>query len=205
MSLREQKTEETKQIIYDCAIRLFRERGYDNVTVADIIKEAGVSNGSFYHHFKYKESLLQQFSAVFDQRYDEYYREVLCSEAYDKVNEIDKLIDLSVFSLHMLVYSDNEQLSRAVMRNSLLSDDKDKTIYLSPERCYRKIALELIKTGQKKGVICTDRTSDELFLYMLVCVDGIYMHQLGYEERFSTEEQVAKCLRELLYYIFTSR
>ncbi|TIL28812.1 MAG: helix-turn-helix transcriptional regulator, partial [Mesorhizobium sp.] len=35
--------------LLDCAQRLFFERGYDNTTVNDIIREAGLSKGAFYH------------------------------------------------------------------------------------------------------------------------------------------------------------
>jgi AcrR family transcriptional regulator len=45
--------------LLDCAQRLFFERGYDNTTVNDIIREAGVSKGAFYHYFASKEALLE--------------------------------------------------------------------------------------------------------------------------------------------------
>jgi TetR/AcrR family transcriptional regulator, transcriptional repressor for nem operon len=33
------------------ASRLFRERGFDNVTVGEVIKAAGLTHGAFYAHF----------------------------------------------------------------------------------------------------------------------------------------------------------
>ncbi|RUT95753.1 TetR/AcrR family transcriptional regulator [Mesorhizobium sp. USDA-HM6] len=48
--------------LLDCAQRLFFERGYDNTTVNDIIREAGLSKGAFYHHFTSKEALLEALS-----------------------------------------------------------------------------------------------------------------------------------------------
>lgn len=45
--------------LLDCAQRLFFERGYDNTTVNDIIREAGVSKGAFYHYFESKDALLE--------------------------------------------------------------------------------------------------------------------------------------------------
>lgn len=49
--------------LLDCAQRLFFERGYDNTTVNDIIREVGLSKGAFYHHFVSKEALLEALSA----------------------------------------------------------------------------------------------------------------------------------------------
>jgi TetR/AcrR family transcriptional repressor of nem operon len=39
------------------ASRLFRERGFDNVTVGEVMKAAGLTHGAFYAHFDSKEEL----------------------------------------------------------------------------------------------------------------------------------------------------
>ena len=39
------------------ASRLFRERGFDNVSVGEIMKAAGLTHGAFYAHFGSKEEL----------------------------------------------------------------------------------------------------------------------------------------------------
>lgn len=44
--------------ILEAAQTLFFERGWDAVTLADVIAEAGISKGGFYHHFTAKEELL---------------------------------------------------------------------------------------------------------------------------------------------------
>lgn len=49
--------------LLNCAQRLFFERGYDNTTVNDIINEAGLSKGAFYHYFASKEALLEALAA----------------------------------------------------------------------------------------------------------------------------------------------
>lgn len=49
--------------LLDCAQRLFFERGYDDTTVNDIIREAGLSKGAFYHYFASKEALLEALAA----------------------------------------------------------------------------------------------------------------------------------------------
>ncbi|WP_370125850.1 TetR/AcrR family transcriptional regulator [Sinorhizobium fredii] len=49
--------------LLDCAQRLFFANGYDNTTVNNIIREAGLSKGAFYHYFSSKESLLEALAA----------------------------------------------------------------------------------------------------------------------------------------------
>lgn len=44
--------------ILDAAQGLFLDRGWDAVTIADVLREAGISKGGFYHHFASKEDLL---------------------------------------------------------------------------------------------------------------------------------------------------
>ena len=59
-SKREQKSKDNRTHIVETAQRLILERGYENVSVADITKEAGVSKGAFYIHFKCKEDLIEE-------------------------------------------------------------------------------------------------------------------------------------------------
>ena len=42
------------------ASRLFRLRGFEDVTVADVMKEAGLTHGAFYGHFPSKEALIAE-------------------------------------------------------------------------------------------------------------------------------------------------
>ncbi|MFI7665715.1 TetR/AcrR family transcriptional regulator [Nocardia sp. NPDC049526] len=48
---------ETRQRLLDAAVRLFAERGYDEVAVADIAEAAGVAHGLLYHHFGNKREI----------------------------------------------------------------------------------------------------------------------------------------------------
>ena len=53
---REQAAENRERIIKTAA-RLFRERGFDGIGVADLMKSAGLTHGGFYGHFSSKEDL----------------------------------------------------------------------------------------------------------------------------------------------------
>lgn len=47
-----------RERIVETAARLFREKGYDGIGVADLMKSAGLTHGGFYGHFASKEDLL---------------------------------------------------------------------------------------------------------------------------------------------------
>ncbi len=49
--------------IVETASRLFRERGYDGVGVADLMAAAGLTHGGFYKHFSSKADLMAESAA----------------------------------------------------------------------------------------------------------------------------------------------
>lgn len=51
----------TKNLIFQAAVRILKEEGYDKVTVRRICKETNTSNGSFYHFFKNKDELMAYY------------------------------------------------------------------------------------------------------------------------------------------------
>jgi AcrR family transcriptional regulator len=55
---REEKRRRTHQRIYDTAIRLFQEHGFEQVSVNRIAEASGVSVPTFYAHYASKEDLL---------------------------------------------------------------------------------------------------------------------------------------------------
>jgi TetR/AcrR family transcriptional repressor of nem operon len=62
MRVSREKFAENRERILDCAARLFREKGYDGVGVADIMQAAGLTHGGFYGHFASKDDLIAQAS-----------------------------------------------------------------------------------------------------------------------------------------------
>ena len=56
--LRERKKARTRQVIADAAARLFAQRGYEQVAVSDVAREAEVSEQTVYNYFQTKEQLV---------------------------------------------------------------------------------------------------------------------------------------------------
>jgi AcrR family transcriptional regulator len=57
VGLRERKKRETRELIAQTARRLFRERGFDAVTVDEVARAAGVSRKTVFNYFPAKEDL----------------------------------------------------------------------------------------------------------------------------------------------------
>jgi TetR/AcrR family transcriptional repressor of nem operon len=59
---REQSLRNRERIL-EVAATMFRERGFDGIGVADLMKRAGFTHGGFYGHFTSKEDLMAQACA----------------------------------------------------------------------------------------------------------------------------------------------
>src|SRR5215470_6047116 len=55
------KGDQTKTLILETALEMFRERGYDETTMRAVAQKAGVSLGNAYYYFHSKEYLIQAF------------------------------------------------------------------------------------------------------------------------------------------------
>jgi TetR/AcrR family transcriptional repressor of nem operon len=53
-----EETAEKHERILQEASQMFRERGFQDVTVADVMKAAELTHGAFYSHFESKEALM---------------------------------------------------------------------------------------------------------------------------------------------------
>lgn len=67
MARSQKQKAESRQAIIRSAAKLFRERGIDGVTVAEIMEGAGLTHGGFPRHFSSKDELVKEaLSDVFE-------------------------------------------------------------------------------------------------------------------------------------------
>ena len=62
MTNRKKAALETKKKLIEAAREIISEKGFDNVSVGDIAKKAGVATGSFYTYFKRKEDIIEELN-----------------------------------------------------------------------------------------------------------------------------------------------
>jgi AcrR family transcriptional regulator len=66
--LRQRQKQQTRQLIFETASRLFAERGFDAVTVAEVARAADVSDMTVFNHFPTKEDLCFAGMEFFEER-----------------------------------------------------------------------------------------------------------------------------------------
>lgn len=125
------------------AWKLFREKGYEHTSEADVAARAGVSPEEVHGAFPDKEDLLETLGDLFDQKYAELMLEMSprlnCYERLLTLNrELFGLIEAQVpFDLLVSLYTGD--ISR-----------RKKSLF-SGERLYYKLILHILEEGQKTG------------------------------------------------------
>jgi TetR/AcrR family transcriptional repressor of nem operon len=60
MKVSREQVHRNRERILAAAARLFRERGFAGVTVAEVMQAAGLTHGAFYGHFDSKDALIRE-------------------------------------------------------------------------------------------------------------------------------------------------
>lgn len=140
----------TKRAIFEAAIKIFSESGYDGATMDDIASSAGVAKGTLYYHFKSKEEI---FKYIITEGM-ELIKEQLHEEAAKEESSLLKLKALCRHQLRM-VYEKKDffkvimsQLWGKELRQSELRDAI--SIYIKTIETYLKGAINdgNIKKGE---------------------------------------------------------
>lgn len=139
--------------ILDRAAALFVQRGYDNVSLNDLIADAGVSKGAFYHWFPSKDALI---TVLAERSAREQFTAIELAIAQCHGNALDRLNALlrAGFDVKMSMGTP-EQLAAMV---SLLRPENAHLygrIVAAGEDLTRPLLTRLISDGVQEGVFRT--------------------------------------------------
>jgi TetR/AcrR family transcriptional regulator, transcriptional repressor for nem operon len=88
MRVSREQADKNREHVIDVASRLFRERGFEGIGVADLMKEAGLTHGGFYGQFKSKEDLKIQASRRALSRNKDRWAKVLAETPSEKLSAL---------------------------------------------------------------------------------------------------------------------
>lgn len=88
-----------REKLLNAAIKLVREHGYHATSVEDLCKEAGVSKGAFFHHFKSKDDLAQIAAQFWDERTGQLFAE---APYHDHERPLDRVLGYVDFRGHII-------------------------------------------------------------------------------------------------------
>lgn len=160
------KGDKTKRHLYNCAIALFKEKGYDGVSVDEIVREAGMAKGTFYIYFESKADVLIHMLSEYDDYYDRIVQQMETSEPVDmRLKTIIK--SASDFTENVI----GLDLIRVLYANQLSGTVK-KELYTN--RSLYRIVQELLEEGLSSGEYQSEEESVILTSRLINCIRGTF-------------------------------
>ncbi len=104
-SLATTKGEETRRYIFDCALELFRENGFDATTVQDVAVRAGVAKSAAYYYFPSKEAIIQAYYEAVQTE-----QERLCAEVFATTKDTKQRLHAAMHTKFDLAQHDRKLL-----------------------------------------------------------------------------------------------
>lgn len=98
----ERKTE-TKKLIKEAFTKLLSEKGFNNLTVSDITRKAGINRGTFYLHYTDKYDLLEKL----ENDYINDLKEILLNNPDTKLSNFDEIFPYNTL-VEVLIYTKND-------------------------------------------------------------------------------------------------
>ncbi|HSB65928.1 MAG TPA: TetR/AcrR family transcriptional regulator [Anaerolineales bacterium] len=182
---RQEQALETKEKIYSAAIELMDRNGFENITIADISKKAGVSVGAFYHYFTSKNDILAE---IF-RKADEYFSTQVTPQL--KVGSTaDKIIEYFDHYAKFNVISGVELTQQ-------LFNPKIK-FFIKKDRLMLTILEDLIQEGQEKNEIRGDEEPEELSRFLFVMARGIVFEWSLYDGCYDLEALMHKYMQDVV-------
>lgn len=188
LTKRKQQALLSHQLIFETASTLFKKKGYDQTTVGDICKKAGISTGAFYHHFKSKDQVIAEEYLQID---------AFCIETFNglpaEISTVEKLI---IFTRKMSQYiADIGVTHLKAVYYSEIGPKKKKKFLLDEKRPIFRIYRKLVHEAQEKGEIRSDLDETLIVDIIIKCSRGnIYEWVLrnGNFDYAKTSQQILK-------------
>lgn len=96
---------QTRTAIFETALELFRDRGFDNTTMQDVASAAGVAKSAAYYYFPSKEAIV---TAYYDAIQTE--QERLCAEAFAHTTDLRRRLETALMTKFDLAQNDRKLL-----------------------------------------------------------------------------------------------
>lgn len=159
---RQLQAEQTKRHIFKTALLLLDQQDFESITVRDIVREAGVSIGSFYNAYESKMDVFYETFRVADEHFEVNIRPLLNQETigerilfffneYARYNSVETPI-----SLTKILYNPNNPYFRR-----------------STDRGMVPMLTELAQLAVDRGEFRTDRSAEDIAQFLMICIRGV--------------------------------
>ena len=187
--VREEKKRQTRKAILEAAITLFGTRGYEETSIEQLAKAAGIGKGTIYSYFHTKSEI---FLAFCEEELDFLHKEI-----HEKMDPKRPLLEslVEIFMINFQYVTRNRDFGRAYLREIVFPTEL--TVKRSKEMDDRFIMffMPFFEEAQKRGELRRD-------LELLLAIGHFYSLYIltisaWYSGRLLEDEDVRVCLTML--------
>lgn len=179
----------TKDFIRETAIKLFQAHGFENVTMMQICKEAGVTKRTFYYHFKSKNDVLSDITDYLGIK-----AERLLTTMVNHTKYIETLWQLmSVYCTDCQEYGPN--IIKQVYILTLQSEEQKNFPY---DTYLYEISLQLIKNAQNENEIENHLKPDDITFSLYHALRSVSITWAAQDGKFDLVEEFRKMFQIIL-------
>lgn len=184
---RHQQAEETKRHIFDTALALLDSRGFESITVRDIVKEANVSIGSFYHYFSSKLDVYYETYHLADEYFDTVVKPTLAGKPLKEA--------ILLYFDYYAKYS-NEITGLALTK--VLYNSQNKYFDRESETGMHKVLEDLLQQGIDRKELLSKEPACEIAQFFLTAVRGKIYNWCTNDGAYDLREGVREYVKKLL-------
>lgn len=184
------KASMARQNIMTHALALFRERGFDQVSIADICEAAGCSISTFYYQFDSKIALVGELFSRKQVLNDERIAQILaCASPWEQLLLIHEsfMLPHSQMGLNLSI-----RVIEFVLNDEHVFGDSKDNVYMC------NLVVPIIKRGQELGEIRNPSPAEDIMKAVWVMLNGIAYSWAADQGTYDITEKLRSVL-EVLY------
>lgn len=186
LTRRQIKALETKKRLFEASILLFAEKGYDEVTIDEIVAKAGTSKGNFYTHFKSKHHVIVEQLKQADSHL------TVINNFTSSQTSIEKLLVLIKKQLEYVKTVIGFETFKILYHSQLKNNPGDESFNVDPNRPMYQIINKIIIEGQINGELRDDINHDYLTIMVIRALRGLTLDWCLYNGKFDLIEEGQK-------------
>ncbi|MBQ7083715.1 MAG: TetR/AcrR family transcriptional regulator, partial [Anaerotignum sp.] len=169
----------TKKNIYEAAITLVQEKGFENVSIEDITTRANTAKGTFYLYFKSKQDLIYHTIDMYDE---------ISFQSYEKVK------DLPTFEQQLVQYLcyANEEilLIGEKILNALigLNLTQERKFVIAEGRTVLEVLGKIVEKGLETGELSIEHSAEYYMEMIIIFMQGLDYYWCNAENGFDYVE-----------------
>ncbi|AYE35723.1 TetR/AcrR family transcriptional regulator [Clostridium septicum] len=168
--------ENIEEKIFDAAIKLFGERGYENVDMKAIAKESNIAVGTLYNYYSNKKDL---YIRVLETSWEGTFNKIkkISNSIKNDLNKLGEIIECLYYDIKA-----RKGLGHYFIKGNFESKDKEE---LNADKIVKKIVLSLYE--ENNTIKEKDELEVEKLVYILLCTIVLLVNKYSTEDKENVE------------------